>query len=144
MKSYYWLIFLAPALVLGGCKQGSKTPAAAAGGIPMVPVTVAKATQESVPTELRVVGTVEASAIVQVKSQVAGQLASVAFTEGQDVKEGDLLFRIDPQPFEDALRQAQADAARDRAQIAQSEATLGRDSAKLSTRIRTPRGTINW
>jgi multidrug efflux system membrane fusion protein len=96
----------------------------------MVPVTVAKATQESVPTELRVVGTVDASAIVQVKSQVAGQLASVAFTEGQDVKEGDLLFRIDPQPFEDALRQAQADAARDRAQVAQSEATLARDNAQ--------------
>ena len=82
------------------------------------------------PTELRVVGTVEASAIVQVKSQAAGQLASVAFTEGQDVKEGDLLFRIDPQPFEDALRQARADAARDQAQVAQSEAMLAHDKAQ--------------
>jgi multidrug efflux system membrane fusion protein len=93
-------------------------------------VSMAKATQESVPTDLRVVGTVEASAIVQVKSQVAGQLASVAFTEGQDVAQGNLLFRIDPKPFEDALRQAQAAAARDRAQVAQSEAMLAHDTAQ--------------
>ncbi|HUP03399.1 MAG TPA: efflux RND transporter periplasmic adaptor subunit [Bryobacteraceae bacterium] len=123
-------LLIAPALFLCGCKQDQKGAAGAAGGFPMMPVTVAKATQESVPAELRAVGTVEASAIVQVKSQVAGQLASVAFTEGQDVKEGDLLFRIDPQPFQDALRQAQADAARDQAQIAQSQATLARDQAQ--------------
>ena len=117
-----------PALVLCGCKQAPKGPAAA--GLPTVMVSMAKATQESVPTDLRVVGTVEASAIVQVKSQVAGQLASVAFTEGQDVAQGNLLFRIDPKPFEDALRQAQAAAARDRAQVAQSEAMLAHDTAQ--------------
>lgn len=122
------ILLIAPTFILCGCKQQAKGPAA--GGMPMVPVSVAKATEESVPTELRVVGTVEASAIVQVKSQVAGQLASVAFTEGQDVKEGDLLFRIDPQPFEDALRQARADAARDQAQVAQSEAMLAHDKAQ--------------
>jgi multidrug efflux system membrane fusion protein len=125
------LVFLIlPALVLCGCKQQKKGPAAAGGMMPMVPVSMAKATQESVPTDLRVVGTVEASAIVQVKSQVAGQLASVAFTEGQDVAQGDLLFRIDPKPFEEALRQAQAAAARDRAQVAQSQAMLAHDTAQ--------------
>jgi multidrug efflux pump subunit AcrA (membrane-fusion protein) len=67
---------------------------------------VAKATQESVPTELKVVGTVEASAIVQVKSQVAGELMATHFTEGQNVAKGDLLFEIDPRPYDDALRQA--------------------------------------
>jgi multidrug efflux system membrane fusion protein len=124
-------MLILPALVLCGCKQQQKGSAGAAGGMmPMVPVSMAKAAQESVPTDLRVVGTVEASAIVQIKSQVAGQLASVAFTEGQDVAQGDLLFRIDPQPFEDALRQAQAAAARDRAQVAQSEAMLARDAAQ--------------
>jgi multidrug efflux system membrane fusion protein len=110
------------ALLLAGCnKQQAKTAAA---GPPVVPVSIATAAQESVPTELRVVGTVDASSIVQVKSQVAGQLERVAFTEGQNVKQGDLLFVIDRRPFEDALRQAEATLARDAAQakIAETDA----------------------
>ena len=115
-------------LLLGACKpaQTAKGPVA----MPIVPVSVAKATQESVPTELRVVGTVEASAIVQIKSQISGQLLRVSFTEGQNVANGDLLFEIDPRPYEEALRQAEANVARDRAQINQLEATLARDSAQ--------------
>lgn len=115
-------------LWLSGCKPEpmAKGPA----GPPIVPVSVAKATQESVPTELRVVGTVEASAIVQIKSQVSGQLLRVSFTEGQNVAKGDLLFEIDPRPYEEALRQAEANVARDRAQISQLEATLARDAAQ--------------
>ncbi|SPE42487.1 Efflux transporter, RND family, MFP subunit [Candidatus Sulfopaludibacter sp. SbA3] len=102
-----------------------------AAGMPATPVTVAKAVQESVPTELRVVGNGEASAIVQIKSQIAGELISVNFTEGQNVTKGQLLFRIDPRPYEDALHQAEAMAERDRAQIAQAEASLARDSAQV-------------
>jgi multidrug efflux system membrane fusion protein len=100
------------------------------GGPPVVPVSVAKATEESVPTELRVVGTVEASAIVQVKSQIAGELVRTGFTEGQNVAKGDVLFAIDPRPYDEALRQAEANVARDRAQVAQAEATLARDTAQ--------------
>jgi multidrug efflux system membrane fusion protein len=114
-------------LTLSGCQQQQ---AKSMGPPPVVPVTVAKAMQESVPTELRVVGTVEASSIVQVKSQVAGELIKVAFTEGQNVSKGDLLFAIDPRPYQDALRQAEAAVTRDRAQISQSEAALARDSAQ--------------
>ena len=110
--------------------QKERAPQRMAGGPPAVPVSVAKATSESVPTELRVVGTVDASAIVQVKSQVAGQLERVGFSEGQNVAQGDLLFQIDPSPFEDALRQAEAAVQRDRAQIVQAEATLARDAAQ--------------
>jgi multidrug efflux system membrane fusion protein len=115
-------------LALAGCKpaQQAKGPA----GPPVVPVSVARATQESVPTELRVVGSVEASAIVQVKSQIAGQLLKAAFTEGQNVNQGDLLFEIDPRPYEEAMRQAEANVARDQAQISQLEATLARDAAQ--------------
>jgi multidrug efflux system membrane fusion protein len=102
------------------------------GGPPAVPVSVVKATEESVPTELRVVGTVEASAIVQVKSQIAGELVRTGFTEGQNVAKGDLLFVIDPRPYEEALRQAEANVERDRAQIAQAEAALTRDSAQAN------------
>jgi multidrug efflux system membrane fusion protein len=114
-------------LALAGCQQQQAKPIS---GPPVVPVSVSQATQESVPAELRVVGTVEASAIVQVKSQVAGQLIQVAFAEGQNVSRGDLLFQIDPRPYEDALRQAEAAVTRDRAQIVQSEAALARDTAQ--------------
>ena len=93
-------------------------------------VSVAQATQQSVPTDVRVVGTVEASAVVQVKSQIAGQLESVGFTEGQNVKQGDLLFRIDARPYDEALHQAEAAVARDQAQVAQAEANLVRDQAQ--------------
>jgi len=99
-------------------------------GPPIVPVSVAKATQESVATELRVVGTVEASAIVQIKSQVSGRLLRASFTEGQNVAKDDLLFEVDPRPYQEALRQAEANVARDRAQISQSEASLARDAAQ--------------
>ena len=115
-------------ITLAGCQKAPQ--AKGPSGPPVVPVSVAKATQESVPTELRVVGTVEASAIVQVKSQIAGQLLKAAFTEGQNVNKGDLLFEIDPRPYEEALRQAEANVARDQAQIAQLEATLARDAAQ--------------
>src|SRR5690349_23093216 len=123
------LIFLIVAVAaFTGCQQ--QKAASGPSGPPVVPVSVGKATQESVPTELRVVGTVEASSIVQVKSQVAGQLERVAFTEGQNVKKGDLLFVIDERPYQEALRQAEAAVSRDRAQIAQSEAALARDAAQ--------------
>jgi multidrug efflux system membrane fusion protein len=113
-----------------GCQQQQAASPAGAAGPPAVPVSVAKASQESVPTELRVVGTVEASSIVQVKSQVAGQLERVAFTEGQNVNQGDLLFVIDQRPYQEALRQAEAAVSRDMAQITQSEAALARDAAQ--------------
>ena len=127
MRQILILVLSACLLTLGGCRREQARPT---GGPPVVPVSVAKATQESVPTELRVVGTVEASAIVQVKSQIAGELVRTAFTEGQNVAQGDLLFVIDARPYEEALRQAEAGVVRDRAQIAQAEATLARDSAQ--------------
>ena len=105
---------------LTGCQQ-QKGPAAAPAGPPPVPVTVATATQESVPFELRVVGSAMASAAVQVKSQVAGQIVAVHFTEGQNVAKGALLFEIDARPYQEALKQAEAALARDRAQLRQAE-----------------------
>lgn len=99
-------------------------------GAPVVPVSATKAVQQAVPTDLRVVGTVEASAIVQIKSQIAGELTAVKFTEGQNVSKGDLLFQIDARPYQDAVAQAEAAIERDKAQIAQAQATLERDKAQ--------------
>ncbi len=101
-----------------------------AGAPPAAPVSAVAASREPVPTELRVVGTVEASAVVQVKSQIAGALERVAFNEGQNVNKGDLLAVIDQRPYQEAVRQADAAANRDRALIAQGEAALARDSAQ--------------
>ncbi len=130
MRNILLTILAGSVLALCGCHKDQaqqKGPA----GPPVMPVSVAKATQESVPTELHVVGTVEASAVVQVKSQIAGQLLTVGFTEGQNVKQGDLLFQIDPRPYDDALHQAEAAVERDQAQITQAEATLERDAAQV-------------
>ncbi|MGE5254621.1 MAG: efflux RND transporter periplasmic adaptor subunit [Planctomycetaceae bacterium] len=100
-----------------------KPPAAA-------PVTVASVTQESIPLQVRAIGNVEAYAVVSVKSQVGGELAKVHFREGQDVKKGDLLFTIDPRPFEATLRQAEANLNQNLAQVKQAEANLARDIAQ--------------
>jgi multidrug efflux system membrane fusion protein len=117
-------------VVLAGCQKDQQPMAKGPAAPPPVPVSIAKAMRESVPTELRVVGTVEASAIVQVRSQISGPLDRVAFAEGQNVAKGDLLFEIDKRPFEQALLQADAAVSRDRAQINQLEATLARDTAQ--------------
>ncbi|PWU12340.1 MAG: efflux RND transporter periplasmic adaptor subunit [Terriglobia bacterium] len=108
----------------------SPTPVRSAGPPPAVPVSVATAEIESVPVEVRAVGTVEASAVIQVKSQVSGELVKVAFEEGADVKQGDLLFVIDERPYQEALQQAQNALAKDTALLAQVQANLNRDAAQ--------------
>ena len=72
------------------------------------------------PLQIRAVGNVEAYSTVAVKSQVTGVLTQAHFKEGQDVKKGQLLFTIDPRPFEAALKQAEANLARDTAQLQNS------------------------
>ena len=122
-------VLLAVAIVFATACTEKK--AQTAGGPPPVPVSVATAASESVPVEIRVVGDVEPSSTVQIKSQVAGELMSVHFTEGQNVEKGQLLFEIDARPYEEALRQAEANVARDQAQLRQSEATRLKDIASL-------------
>jgi multidrug efflux system membrane fusion protein len=124
-----FILLLAAILVAAACSE--KKAQTAAGGPPPVPVAVATAVSESVPVEIRVVGDVEPSSTVQIKSQIAGELTQVHFTEGQNVEKGQLLFEIDARPYEDALRQAEANVARDQAQLKQSEATRLRDIASL-------------
>src|SRR5499426_2484264 len=85
-----------------------------------VPVLVATATQKTMPLQIRAVGNVEPYSTVSVKSQVTGLLNQAHFKEGQDVKKGQLLFTIDPRPFEAALKQAEANSARDNAQLQNS------------------------
>lgn len=87
------------------------------GGRQVVPVMVASVTQQSVPVQVRVIGIVEAYSSVSVRSQVNGTLMRVHFKEGQDVKKEDLLFTIDPRPFEATLKQAEANLAKNSALV---------------------------
>jgi multidrug efflux system membrane fusion protein len=80
-----------------------------------VPVEVASAVLISAPVELSANGVVEPMQTVSVEAQVGGMLQNVAFREGDAVAKGQLLFRIDPRPFQTALRQAEAALARDEA-----------------------------
>jgi multidrug efflux system membrane fusion protein len=80
-----------------------------------IPVAVTAAVQQSVPVKLQAIGNVEAFSTVALKARVDGQIIAVNFTEGQEVSKGEVLFRIDPRPYQAALRQAEANALRDAA-----------------------------
>jgi multidrug efflux system membrane fusion protein len=96
----------------------------------VLPVEVVAAVQKTVPVRLQAIGNVQAYSTVSVKSRIAGQLIRVYFREGQDVQKGELLFTIDPRPFEAALKQAEANLERDMAQVIQAEANAQRDIAQ--------------
>ena len=81
-----------------------------------VPVVVGSVIQKSVPVQLSAIGSVQPSATVSVRSLVGGKIVAVHFKEGQDVRKGDLLFTIDPRSFEQAVKQAEAAIAKDKAQ----------------------------
>lgn len=105
---------LAGVVNLSGCTSESEGRGGASGGsgVDVVPVVVAPVRREDVPVQLRAIGTVEPFSTVSVKPQVDGQLSEVHFAEGAVVHKGDLLFTIDPRPFEAALRQAEGSLAR--------------------------------
>ena len=129
-------------LFLYGCSNGGASTSGAPGGAPGgkggrrggaagdVPVTVAIASQKDVPVEIQVIGNVEAYSTISVKAQVGGQLTNVYFHEGDYVKTGDLLFTIDPRPFQAALDQATANLAQNQAALGQAKANLARDTAQ--------------
>ena len=93
---------------------------------PKVPVTVATVSSGNVPIELEAVGRVTAYNQVTVRTQVAGQIKSIAFRDGQDVKSGAVLAQIDPRPAQAAVDQDRAVVERDRASLANAEADLKR------------------
>ena len=117
--------------VLAGCSDSGGAQAKAAPP-PPVPVGVAQVEQKTVPLQVLAVGTVQAYTTVGVKSQVAGQILTVHFKEGDEVKRGDLLFTIDQRPLEAVVRQAEANVAKDRAQLRQAEATRGQRQSEIT------------
>jgi len=100
-----------------------------------VPVVAGKVEQKDTPIYLDGLGTVQAFNTVTVHTRVDGQLDQVLFTEGQDVKAGDLLAIVDPRPFQAALDQAIAKKAQDEAQLANAKVTLARNTGLLNKKV---------
>lgn len=96
-----------------------------------IPVTVAAAEIKSVPLTIHNIGNVDPYSVVNVLPQVGGQLMSVHFKQGDYVKAGDLLFMIDPRPYQASLAQAEGNVAKDRSQIAVAQANMAKDSASF-------------
>ena len=100
--------------------------AAAQTASPAIPVTAGTVKVEDVPVFLNGIGTVQAYNSVAIKSRVDGQIVRVDFKEGQDVREGDPLFQIDPRSYQAAVDQAQAAKQKDEANLAGAQADLER------------------
>jgi multidrug efflux system membrane fusion protein len=94
---------------------------------PSVPVQAAKPQTKDVPVYLEGLGTVQAFNTVEIKARVDGELQSVLFREGQDVKKGDLLAVIDPRPYQAAVDQAAAKIQQDQANLANAQYLLSKD-----------------
>ena len=128
-------------LLLSACGGAAPDASAAAGagrggggrgggGGPVV-VTTAPVVTKPMAVKVRAVGNVEASSTVEVRAQVSGELLTVEFSEGQEVRAGQLLFTIDPAPFASALKQAEAALARNTAQAKNLEAQRTRSESLL-------------
>jgi multidrug efflux system membrane fusion protein len=116
----HWLLSVSLLLPLACSRTEGPPPS------PPVPVRVATVARRSVPIELDAIGTVTPVTDVEIKAQVEGPIAEIHVADGQQVAPGDLLFTIDPAPFEAALEQARAGLARSRAQAESSRTSSAR------------------
>jgi multidrug efflux system membrane fusion protein len=103
-----------------GSSQAAQTAA------PAIPVTIAEATLRDVPIYYDALGTVQALNTVSIRAQVNGQIVSVDFRQGQEVRQGDVLAKIDPAPLKAALDQAIAKKTADEATLVDAEKDLAR------------------
>jgi multidrug efflux system membrane fusion protein len=120
---------LAIALLLcfAGCGSKESAKAASPGeGRPPAPVVVSTVEQRDVPIQITAIGNVEAYQTVQVRSMVSGQIESIHFKEGDDVRKGQMLYSLDKRPFQAALEQAEGNLKRDQAQAANAKVQAAR------------------
>jgi multidrug efflux system membrane fusion protein len=124
-------------LAAGGC---DKLPGAHAATQPAAPamqaasVTVEPAKAQDVPLYIEEIGTTAPREYVAIQSQVAGQVQEIHFTDGQELKKGDMLFTIDPRPFQAALAQADAAAAQRRAELELAKQDFNRIKDLVATK----------
>jgi multidrug efflux system membrane fusion protein len=122
------IILLLAGLALTGCRKKQ-----AAVERQPVWVSVSEAVSQDVPVYIDEIGTCTAHEIVSIRPQVSGQITKIHFTDGADLKKGDLLFTIDPRPYEAALKQAQASLAQSTASLNLAKATFERVKELLPT-----------
>src|SRR5690348_12743180 len=116
-----------------GCSD--RTPPSTGKETEAIPVTVALALQTNAPVQLRAIGHASAYATVAVRSQVDGMLQSLHFHEGEMLNAGDLMFTIDPRPFEASLKQARANLEKDVALEKDAEMEQRLNGALLQSKI---------
>jgi multidrug efflux system membrane fusion protein len=119
---FFFLVSIVVTVFLFACSKKSVPPPR----MEKAPVTAATVIQKAVPIQLRAIGNVEAYSTISVKSQIEGVLTRVHFKEGQYVNKGDILFTIDPSPYEAALKQAEANLAKDNAQLENAHKEVSR------------------
>ena len=118
---------LSVGLLVSGC---SNKAAQAPFERPPAPVSVTAAVAQDVPTYIDAIGKTVSREVVAIQPQVSGRITKIHFTDGANLKKGDLLFTIDPRPFEVALGQAQAKVSQDIALKKQAEANLASEICK--------------
>jgi membrane fusion protein, multidrug efflux system len=121
MKDHMKRIIAVMAVALAACSGAKQKPADE-----KVPVMVAVAQTKDMPVQLRAIGSVQPISNVAVRALVGGQLDKVWFKEGDDVRRNQVLFTIDPRPYQAALAQAQANLARDEANLKNAESQAAR------------------
>jgi membrane fusion protein, multidrug efflux system len=144
----FWGRTLRPALLVCGaalvvaaaasCSGSKAEEAPKKGEAKAVPVSVATAAVKSIPIELKTFGSVETMSAVTVRLEITGTLTHVHFQKGQDVQKGDLLFTIDPRPYDAALKQAEAVLAKDKAMAKNAVAEAERQKALVDKGILSP------
>lgn len=125
LKAAHIAVFLTLTLaVLTGC---SKQNAQAATPVrPPAPVVVSTVEQRDVPLQIIAIGNVEAYQTVQIRSMVSGEIETIHFKEGDNIRKGQLLYTLDKRPFQAALDQAQGNLKRDEAQEANAKLEAAR------------------
>jgi multidrug efflux system membrane fusion protein len=117
-------------LLMSACSSGRHPQAFDPGPVAVRAVTASSA---NVPLDISAIGNVEALATVDIKPQVTGQIKKVNFSEGQDVRAGEVLFELDQQPFIQAIQENEANLTRDVALAAQARANVEKDNAQLKS-----------
>lgn len=135
LTRFVWLLLLAgatAAVVLytrpdnNAPTQQSFGPGPRFGRLAATPVSAAQVTTADIPVTVQALGTVTPLATVTARTRVAGQIMRIAFTEGQDLAEGDLLAQVDPRPYALAVEQAKSQLLRDQAELASARTDLAR------------------
>jgi membrane fusion protein, multidrug efflux system len=115
------------ALILAACDRQAQP----AFERPPAPVTVAAAIARDTPLYIDAVGKCVANEVVAIQPQISGRIVKIHFADGADLKQGDLLFTIDPRPIQATVQQAEANVAQNQAQARQAEANTARDQAAV-------------